>query len=65
MTKLTKPVHRETASKVFSSGKEREVIVILQPPGTLGFRLKGTKTTYWLPADRLYMMALQAEQAGK
>jgi hypothetical protein len=60
MTKLTTKVERETNAKIFECSKHREVIVTLAPPSQIGFRLKGTKRTYWLPAEACYWVALKA-----
>lgn len=38
------------------------MIVSIEPPGIVGFRLKGTRTTYRLPADRLWWIAMYAER---
>ncbi len=65
MIKLTKEVARETSATVFERSKHRPVIVSLHPPHILGFRLKGTKHTYFLPVDQCFWIAMQAEQNGK
>lgn len=64
MTIIRKTVKRETRMPVFERG-ERNVIVSIEPPGVVGFRLKGTRTTYTLPADRLWWIAMQADMAMK
>lgn len=58
MTKLNKPVSRETARQV---GK-RAVIVTLAPCGSetealIGFRLKGKRTTYVCAVSSLFQIA--------
>jgi hypothetical protein len=58
MTKLTKPVSRETNRKV---GK-RPIIITLAPSGSqpealIGLKLKGTRTQYVLALSDLYRMA--------
>lgn len=58
MTKLDKPVSRETARQ-FS---RRNVIVTMAPCGSqsealIGFRLKGTRTQYVCTVSSLYQMA--------
>ncbi len=60
MTKLKQIVQRETFGTVFSQGKDREVIVSLEPPNVIGFRLKGTRQTYYLTSDGCYMAAVKA-----
>ena len=68
MTKLTKKVARETGATVFER-KVRPVIVSFEPPDLIGFRLKGTRRTYFLPAGSCYYMAVKgtvaAERAAK
>lgn len=58
MTKLTTPIHRETA-KCYNS---RPVIITLAPAGSqsealLGLRLKGKRTQYVVPLSDLYRIA--------
>jgi len=58
MTKLTKPVHRETNKRF---GK-RSVIVTLAPAGSqnealIGLRLKGTRTQYVCALSDVYRTA--------
>lgn len=60
MTKLSKPLQRETSARQFERGKNREVIVSLEPPSRLGFRLKGTKRTFYLEAGACYDLATKA-----
>lgn len=70
MTKLTKPVERETG-KVYGS---RNVIVTLAPAGSqsealIGLRLKGKRTQYVCALSDVYRMAAlwhgQKESAAK
>ncbi len=70
MTKLNKPVSRETAKVVNS----RNVIVTLAPSGSqsealIGIRLKGKRTEYVLALSDLYRLGAlwygQKEQAAK
>jgi len=63
MTKVTKPVYRETAGGIFSAGKERPVVVSLEPPNIIGFRLKGMRKTFYLTAEGCFMAALKAQMA--
>ena len=64
MTHLTKPVKRTTAAMVREAGQARPVIVILQPPNLLGFRAKGCRKTYYLPAESCWSLAVKAETAA-
>ncbi len=63
MTKLKQIVRRETFGTIYSQGKDREVIVSLEPPNVIGFRLKGTQQTYYLTSDGCYMAAVKAALA--
>lgn len=60
MTKVKKAVRRETVGGVFSAGKTRPVIVSVEPPNVLGFRLKGMRRTFYLTAEGCFMQAVQA-----
>lgn len=60
MTALTRKVRRESSASVFSRGRSRPVVVILEPPGTLlGLRLKGERKTYHLPLSWCYCEAVR------
>lgn len=61
MTKVRKAVRRETFGCLYESGKSRPVIVSIEPPNLVGLRLKGTRRTYWLTAESIYMQALKAD----
>lgn len=64
MTKVKKPVYRETVEGgIFSRGKTRPVIVSIEPPNVVGFRLKGTRRTYYLTADAMFIQAVKAQLA--
>lgn len=64
MTPITRPLARESAKRLHSAGKARAVIVELAPPGELiGFRLKGTRRTYYLPIDWAFREAMRCEIA--
>jgi len=66
MTPITRPLARESATALHSAGRARSVIVELSPPGVLiGFRLKGTRTTYHLPIDHCYREAVRNEVARR
>jgi hypothetical protein len=61
MTPITRKLKREGRSTIFSNGRRRPVVVILEPPGdVLGLRLKGERTTYYLPLDWCYRQAVVA-----
>lgn len=51
----------ETEATVFERSVHRHVIVSVEPSGLIGFRLKGTRRTYHLPADAGYCVALKAD----
>ena len=60
-TKCTKPVTREMpGGTIFQGGKDREVIVTLQPPNVVTFRLKGCRQTFSLTTDALWFRAVAA-----
>ncbi|HOF17583.1 MAG TPA: hypothetical protein PK082_01640 [Phycisphaerae bacterium] len=61
MTTLKKPVSRETAARQFERGADRPIIVSIEPPGTLGFRLKGTRRTYRLPVATCFLLAVRSD----
>ena len=58
MTPLTKPVRRLTVASRHEKSKTREIILSLEPPATIGVRLKGTRATYRLPAEAVYELAV-------
>jgi len=60
MTLLSKVVTRETYAHQFECGKHRAIIVALEPPGILAFRLKGTQRVYRLPVSTCFMLAVKA-----
>jgi len=62
MTKVKKPIYRETVGGgIFSLGKNRAVIVSIEPPNVLGFRLKGQRKTVYLTAEGCFMQAMKAQ----
>ena len=64
MAVLARTIHRETKGSLLDTGKDRRVIVSVDPQlGLVSFRLKGTRRTYGLPATYLYMHALQKHVA--
>ena len=60
-TKCHKSVYRETVGGVFSRGKIRPVIVSIEPPNVIGFRLKGMRKTFFLTAEGCFLKAVQAQ----
>ncbi len=60
MTALTKPVRRVSAATVREQGKPRQIVVILRPPGTIGFRAAGCRREYSLSLEGCYSMAVRA-----
>ena len=63
MTDLTRKVKRVSAGMVREAGKERQVVIVLEPPSLLGFRAKGCRKTYYLDAATCYKQAVAAEVA--
>jgi hypothetical protein len=60
MSKIMKPTKRLTTATVFERGQNRQINVIVYPEGgTLGFKLKGMKTEFFLPIGQLYVQAVQ------
>lgn len=60
-TKCHKPVYRETIGGIFSTGKTRPVIVSIEPPNVIGFRLKGMRKTFYLTAEGCFLQAVKAQ----
>ena len=64
MTAIRGLVRRESTARVYSRGRSRPVVVILEPPGILlGLRLKGEHRTYHLPLSWCYTQAVRLTQA--
>lgn len=63
-TRCKRPVHRETVGGILERGKIRPVIVSIEPPNVVGFRLKGMRTTYYLTAEGCFMQAVKAKIAA-
>ncbi len=59
MTKTSKPVSRETVATKFERSQRRPIIVTIYPFGEIGFRLKGTRTTYSLSIEGCYDLAVK------
>ena len=58
MTEVKRQVKRLTVAVA----DRRQIVVEIPPPGrVIGFRLKGTRKTWYLPVDRCYTMAVLAE----
>lgn len=60
MVELTKPVRRLTQVQV-RNGKHRgrKIIVIMEPPNTLTYRIKGTRQQYSISFEQGYDMAMK------
>ncbi len=67
MTPITRRLTRITPAAIFSQGRKRPIAVELAPDrqGLIGFRLKGMRTTYYLPVDWCFREALKAELARR
>ena len=66
MTTLRRHLRRVSSAAVFSRGRYRPVVVILEPPGTLlGLRLKGERRTYHLPLAWCYTEAVRRTVAAE
>ena len=65
MTKLNRPVRRETQATSWERSKIRPIIVSIEPPNLLGFRLKGTRRTYYLPIALCQQYALELFAANE
>ena len=65
MTRLQKVVRRVTNVEQYELGKSRPIVVSVEPPGLLGFRLLGTRRTYRLPVGACFMLAVRAEADDK
>ena len=66
MTTLRRLYRRVSSASVFSRGRYRPVVVILEPPGTLlGLRLKGERRTYYLNLSWCYTEAVRRTVAAE
>lgn len=61
MTTLNKDVVRITPVPVDAG---REAVITLRPPNLIGFRLKGTRKTYWTTVEACYKNAVWTEVAA-
>lgn len=59
MTKTHKPVSRETIATRFERSQRRPIVVTIFPHGEIGFRLKGTRTTYALSIEGCFDLAVK------
>lgn len=58
MTNINRRLQRESISRHYSKGKLREIIILIEPPGTrVGFRLKGERKTVYLDLKVAYTYA--------
>lgn len=58
-TQLNNPVNRVTSGKRHEKGKTRLIVISLLPPALIGFRLQGTRQTYWIDAEVGYEIAVR------
>lgn len=72
MIDINRPLKRRTAGRIHSQGRLRSVVLEISPggdgspgPGFVGFRLMGTRTTYYLPVDWAFREACKAEMARR
>lgn len=66
MVTVTRPVRRLTAASMHSRGKRRNVVIIIEPPGSvIRFRLAGERRTVALATSVAYGLACQAEAQAK
>lgn len=67
-TDLTKSVMRRTRATCWSQGRPREIIISIEPAGAdsvlLGFRLSGTRQTFYLTAQSAFRFAVEAHNAA-
>jgi hypothetical protein len=68
MTPITRRLQRLTPAVIHSAGRGRPVIVEMSPggdgrpgPAFLGFRLLGTRSTYYLPVEWCWREAMKME----
>ena len=60
MMVYSRTIKRETLAQRWDAGKHRRVVVTIDPmTGVVGFRLKGCRRTYGLPASYLWQLAVQ------
>jgi hypothetical protein len=55
MTKLKKPVRRETAALYI----KRPLIIQLEPPNLIGIKEKGRRKFFYTTVERIYKLAVQ------
>jgi len=65
MTSLKKPVRRESHRSIREAGKERPIIISIEPPGIVKLRAKGCRKSYSLPAEVCYVLAVKAHVAAE
>lgn len=61
MTKLNKPIRRETDTIVRDKSKRRVLIVGLEPGDVITVRPKGTRKSYSVSVESVYMFAARIE----
>lgn len=62
MTDLNKRVLRLTAARRHEKSRTRAVILSLEPPASVGVRLRGTRQTFRLEAESIYELAVRAHE---
>jgi len=65
MTDLRKPVSRVSRATVREQGRQRQIVITLEPPNLLWFRAKGCRRRYALTADICYQLAVKASVAAQ
>jgi hypothetical protein len=59
MTDLTKTISRKTSAAIHEKSKRRRIILSFEPPAKVGVRLEGTRDTYKLDAEAVYVLAIK------
>lgn len=66
MRKLKTRIELRTGAAIWSGGKNRPVVVAIEPPGeVIEFRLAGSKRTYVLSTKQCYLDACRAAVASR
>lgn len=60
MTTLTKQIRRETAVQVrYGKHRGRQIVVVLEPPNNIAFRIKGTRQEFPISIEYCYEAAVK------
>jgi hypothetical protein len=63
---LKKSITRRTRSAIWSQGKNREIVISIEPIGEtgvlIGFRLSGTRQTFHLSAETAFRLAVEHQE---